>query len=213
MKQVRRIATQVDWDCEVKTLFREKNLGCRIGVSSAIDWFFENENIWHICGNNFGLRYEGKYESHCFGSFAQVWGWATWRDRWQQREMNPFYLEQLSSPEQWSVKFLNKLNKLVHLDKLKKGLDTWDYQWQITILNHSGLVVYPVANLISNIGDGLVATHTKRDDGRSASLQALNAKLQINSSPGESCIQVVVDKTRLCDCGSLYRKSRVNHVI
>ena len=43
VEQVRRIATQVDWDCEVKTLFREKNLGCRVAVSSAIDWFFENE--------------------------------------------------------------------------------------------------------------------------------------------------------------------------
>jgi hypothetical protein len=41
--RVRRIATQVDWNCEVKTLFRDKNLGCRVGVSSAIDWFFENE--------------------------------------------------------------------------------------------------------------------------------------------------------------------------
>ncbi len=42
-EQVRQIATQVDWDCEVKTLFRDKNLGCRVGVSSAIDWFFDNE--------------------------------------------------------------------------------------------------------------------------------------------------------------------------
>jgi len=42
-KEVRQIATNVDWDCEVKTLFREKNLGCRVGVSTAIDWFFENE--------------------------------------------------------------------------------------------------------------------------------------------------------------------------
>lgn len=41
--QVRRIATQVDWECEVETLFREKNLGCRVAVSSAITWFFENE--------------------------------------------------------------------------------------------------------------------------------------------------------------------------
>ena len=40
--QVRRIATDVDWDCEVKTLFREKNLGCGVAVSSAIDWFFED---------------------------------------------------------------------------------------------------------------------------------------------------------------------------
>lgn len=33
----------IDWDCEVKTLFRHKNLGCKIAISSAIDWFFENE--------------------------------------------------------------------------------------------------------------------------------------------------------------------------
>ena len=39
-EEVRRIATAVDWDCEVVTFFREKNLGCRRAVSSAIDWFF-----------------------------------------------------------------------------------------------------------------------------------------------------------------------------
>jgi hypothetical protein len=41
--EVRRIATAVDWECEVKTLFREKNLGCKMGVSGGIDWFFEQE--------------------------------------------------------------------------------------------------------------------------------------------------------------------------
>lgn len=39
------VTANVDWDCEVKTLFREKNLGCKIAVSSAIDWFFENEEM------------------------------------------------------------------------------------------------------------------------------------------------------------------------
>jgi hypothetical protein len=41
--EVRRVATTVDWPCEVKTLFRENNLGCKIGVSGGINWFFENE--------------------------------------------------------------------------------------------------------------------------------------------------------------------------
>lgn len=36
------IARQVDWECEIATLFREKNLGCAIGVESAITWFFKN---------------------------------------------------------------------------------------------------------------------------------------------------------------------------
>ena len=42
-EEVRKIATSVDWPCEVKTLFREENLGCRRGVSGAIDWFFKHE--------------------------------------------------------------------------------------------------------------------------------------------------------------------------
>jgi hypothetical protein len=41
--EVRTIATAVDWPCEVKTLFRDKNLGCKKGPSTAITWFFENE--------------------------------------------------------------------------------------------------------------------------------------------------------------------------
>lgn len=36
------ILDNIDWDCEVKTLFREKNLGCGVAVSEAITWFFEN---------------------------------------------------------------------------------------------------------------------------------------------------------------------------
>ncbi len=43
VEQVRQIATEVDWPCEVKTFFRDKNLGCKYAVSSAISWFFENE--------------------------------------------------------------------------------------------------------------------------------------------------------------------------
>lgn len=41
--EVRRIATSVDWDCELKTLFRDENLGCKYGVSGGIDWFFSQE--------------------------------------------------------------------------------------------------------------------------------------------------------------------------
>lgn len=37
------VSGKLDWDCRVKTLFREKNLGCKNAVSSAITWFFEQE--------------------------------------------------------------------------------------------------------------------------------------------------------------------------
>lgn len=40
-EEVRRmVCSNVDWDCNVHTLFREENLGCKYAVSGAIDWFF-----------------------------------------------------------------------------------------------------------------------------------------------------------------------------
>lgn len=37
----RKVVMQVDWDCEVKTLFRGENLGCGVAVYQGINWFFE----------------------------------------------------------------------------------------------------------------------------------------------------------------------------
>lgn len=45
VKAVRNyILDHIDWECETKTLFRDTNLGCKTAVSSAISWFFEQEN-------------------------------------------------------------------------------------------------------------------------------------------------------------------------
>ena len=38
----RKIIDQVDWECEVYKKYSDVNLGCKLGVSSGIDWFFKN---------------------------------------------------------------------------------------------------------------------------------------------------------------------------
>ena len=112
VKEVRTIATAVDWPCQVKTLFRDKNLGCKKGVSSAITWFFEQEeqgiileddclpspSFFKFCEimlnkyrenksvwmiNGFNPHHPGISSSEYFMSQnPSVWGWASWRDRW-----------------------------------------------------------------------------------------------------------------------------------
>jgi len=39
--EARAIASAVEWDCEVKMLWRDANLGCGKAVTSAITWFFQ----------------------------------------------------------------------------------------------------------------------------------------------------------------------------
>lgn len=110
--QVRQIIDKVDWPCEVKTLFREENIGCKIGVSSAITWFFQNENegiileddvipkpeFYLFCDEMLSRYRNDKRVSmitgnnllganvvsneYYFSEFYSVWGWATWKRSW-----------------------------------------------------------------------------------------------------------------------------------
>jgi hypothetical protein len=41
-QKTRDVIEKVDWACEVQTLFRENNIGCKYSVSSGINWFFNH---------------------------------------------------------------------------------------------------------------------------------------------------------------------------
>jgi hypothetical protein len=112
--EVRRIVSAVDWPCTLKTLFRDQNLGCKRGVSSAIDWFFSQEERGIVLEDDclpgasfFGFCEEllerfkddprvfavqGNFfgstrtpdASYLFSKMFYMWGWASWADRWRQ---------------------------------------------------------------------------------------------------------------------------------
>lgn len=39
----RNLVAGIDWPCEVRTNYQDDNLGCGLGVSTAISWFFSHE--------------------------------------------------------------------------------------------------------------------------------------------------------------------------
>jgi hypothetical protein len=43
IRQCIKLFDEIDWPCEVRKLVRVENMGCRLAVSSAISWFFEQE--------------------------------------------------------------------------------------------------------------------------------------------------------------------------
>ena len=38
-ERTRKVFAGIDWPCEVRTQFQDTNLGCKLGVGTAIDWF------------------------------------------------------------------------------------------------------------------------------------------------------------------------------
>lgn len=42
-RQAIEVVNNIDWPCNINTLYRDSNLGCKEAVSSAITWFFNQE--------------------------------------------------------------------------------------------------------------------------------------------------------------------------
>lgn len=108
---------QIDWDCSLMTLFQETNLGCRRAVKTAIDWFFEHEEMGIIIEDDiiphkdffsfcsyalYKYRYNEKIamisgtnliskqssQYYLYSSFGSIWGWATWRRAWHEYDVD-----------------------------------------------------------------------------------------------------------------------------
>ncbi len=45
VQQCVSLISEIDWPCTVKTIIRDDNLGCKFAVSSAINWFFVQEEM------------------------------------------------------------------------------------------------------------------------------------------------------------------------
>jgi hypothetical protein len=127
----------------------------------------DNSKVMHICGNNFGspdaVRACGGF-SYGFGRYAQVWGWASWARAWQHFEHD--LCAEVKIESHYKILGVEPLRQLMHRDRvlsttMGRKHDVWDYQWQFAVLKHRGIVACPSVNLISNIGFGDDATHTK----------------------------------------------------
>lgn len=107
------ILAMIDWDCDVKTLFRKDNLGCGKGPASAISWFFSHveqgiileddclvdltffrfsEDLLNFYKNDERIMHIGAQsffssmgkDQYYFASTPFIWGWATWRRAWEK---------------------------------------------------------------------------------------------------------------------------------
>ena len=113
IEKVKKIVEKIDWECQIYKKYRKENLGCKIAVSDAINWFFKNEekgiileddtlpskSFYPFCELMLKKYEDKKVIMHIGGhkpsnigkdgfsisytKATHVWGWATWRDRWK----------------------------------------------------------------------------------------------------------------------------------
>jgi hypothetical protein len=107
-------------------------------------------------------------DSYYFSVMTHIWGWATWRRAWKHYDVAmPDFLKDLDAgfPGDFvpSAKAANFYNKVIH-DTYTGNLNAWGLAWMYAAWKQRAYTILPAVNLISNIGFGPDATHTRKVD-------------------------------------------------
>lgn len=192
--QTRQLIDLIDWPCDVEKIFAENNMGCDRRVVSALNEVFSkvdkaiileddclpcvsffafceellkkyesNQEIMYISGSKWVPEYKMEY-SYGFSYNTGTWGWATWSRAWKEWHWSKEEWD--ANKEKWLEGIYSKRFVRSWIADMEKYFLTdsipWDYVWRFCIGRR--LSIFPAVNLITNIGFGEDATHTKEEE-------------------------------------------------
>ncbi len=188
-EEVRSYVQQIDWDCEVKTWFRDEYVDVFTSIWGAIDWIFDNEEeaivieedvvtcpafydymdtliekyrdnkkIWILSGNNATPQYNPENLSYFPSRFAEIYGWASWGDRWHSldREMKQWPKFRKSRDYyRYYDNWLQRILQRIYFDQVYKkrpDFNPWDYIFNYNKTLNFAYGIVPFTNLAADVG-------------------------------------------------------------
>ena len=195
-KQTKKVLDDINWDCKVEKLFSDHNLGLKKRFKSGLDTIFNQEesliileddtlptssffrfcdeliekysdqkNIAQINGYNY-LSKISKEESYYFSTYPELWGWASWSDRWFKYYNNDLDgWDEIKNTQAFKEKFFSEQEYAyfykAYENAFNNVIDSWDFKWSFSLRINELLSVAPTTNLVKNLGFGHQgATHT-----------------------------------------------------
>lgn len=135
--------------------------------SNLLRRYRSSEQVMCISGDNSAGIEMNDDSSYSFARYPLVWGWATWRRAWAQNdtELQDWDLMRRNSGAKkalWPDRRERRMWSGILESIQKKGRpDSWGYVWSFSVQRSRGVGAVPRVNLVSNIGFGPDATHTK----------------------------------------------------
>lgn len=150
--------------------------------TELLERYRDDERVWLISGDKKGVpqaHFHGR--SYAFSSWASVWGWATWGDRWQHhRKLFPRTHEGAAERAGHTPRTADAVRPVPappaagalttpagqrHFLNVSQTVNGdhygWDHHFWVTIISQGGLCATPSLYLVENDGFGPDATHTQ----------------------------------------------------
>jgi hypothetical protein len=170
----RRMFSGIDWvfsQCERAILLEDDCLPHPTFFrfcAELLERYHDDERVMTISGDNMQHGRRWTRSSYYFSAIPHIWGWATWRRAWKHHDAAMKDWPQYSRmdfarglvPCEPARRFYGKMMEDTYTGKL----NAWSLGWMYAAWKRRALTVLPEVNLISNIGFGADATHTRKID-------------------------------------------------
>jgi hypothetical protein len=196
-----RISSGISWvfgQCEEAIILEDDTLPNPTFFpfcAELLERYRDQERVMMVAGQSFAKGMWPNRYSYYFSMFPLIWGWATWRRAWRYYDVDLKEWPKLRDSD-WLERILGEPGLAAawrsNFDLVaRRGVDTWDYQWTFTGWLRDGLVAVPNVNLVSNIGFGDEATHTRKEHSHLANLSRQSIEFPLRHPP-----RIVVDVAR-----------------
>ena len=114
------------------------------------------KKISMISGSNLALEHSDRIkESYYYSKYSNIWGWATWKDRWNSYDKRMIKWPSFKKSKLENICYFK--NEYLWWKKMfdltfKQKSKNWDYQWTFQNFYKKRLSIVPKNNLISNFG-------------------------------------------------------------
>jgi hypothetical protein len=159
--------------------------------SDLLDQYRGDPRVMMISGDNFQHGRRRTPHSYYFSRIPHIWGWATWRRAWRHYDVslrewpilrNTDFLDRIFD----NSRFAESYRRI--FDQTAAGrIDTWDHQWAFAFWRQNGLCVLPEVNLVTNLGFGPDATHTRNPASPDSAIQATAMKFPLSHPTKVEC--------------------------
>ncbi len=138
-------------------------------MNNALEAYRDRQDIWSISGYTPDIDIPESYEHDLFlVPRAQSWGWATWRNRWEQADWDVKDFDSIANDKHQQEAFNeggSDLYLTLDMERHHK-IESWAVRWAYAGFRHNAYTVNPIASKVRNIGTTYSNAHRGWNDSR-----------------------------------------------
>ncbi len=134
-------------------------------MNEALDFYKDDKRIYSISGYNFPIKIPTSYQYKIYIlPRPSSWGWATWKDRWEEVDWEVSDYEDFIKDKEQTLKFNLGGDDLTRMlkNQIAGKINSWAIRWAFAHYKSNAFCLFPIYSFAKNIGADRSGVHTRK---------------------------------------------------